>query len=54
VKDLCDKLDKVIFPLFYDNRKGRIRVMKNSIGNNAYFPNTHAMMQPFITEAYLG
>jgi len=53
VLDLYDKLEHVIMPLFYDDRPGWIRVMKNAIGKNAYYFNTHVMMRRYVTDAYL-
>lgn len=52
VRDLYDKLEKVILPLYYDDRPGWIRVMKNAIGKNAYYFNTQSMMRRYVTEAY--
>jgi starch phosphorylase len=46
------KLENVIIPLYYDNHKGWIEVMKNAIGKNAYYFNTHIMMRRYVTEAY--
>jgi starch phosphorylase len=51
--DLYDKLERVIMPLFYDDRPGWINVMKNAIGKNAYYFNTHVMMRRYVTDAYL-
>lgn len=53
VLDLYDKLEHIIIPLYYDNRPGWIKVMKNAIGKNAYYFNTHVMMRRYVTEAYL-
>jgi len=53
-EDLYDKLGSVIMPLYYDDRAGWIKVMKNAIGKNAYYFNTHSMMRRYATEAYLG
>jgi len=53
VQDLYAKLEEVILPLFYNDRAGWIRVMKNAIGKNAYYFNTHVMMRRYVTEAYL-
>ena len=50
--DLYEKLEKVILPLYYQDRPGWIRVMKNAIGKNAYYFNTHFMMRRYVTEAY--
>jgi starch phosphorylase len=51
--DLYDKLEKVIIPTYYDNRPEWIRIMKNAIGKNAYYFNTHVMMRRYVTEAYI-
>ena len=53
VLNLYDKLEHIIIPLYYDNRPGWIKVMKNAIGKNAYYFNTHVMMRRYVTEAYL-
>lgn len=50
---LYDKLEKVIIPTYYDNRSEWIRIMKNAIGKNAYYFNTHVMMRRYVTEAYI-
>lgn len=51
--DLYDKLENKIIPIYYDNRKIWIRMMKNAIGKNAYYFNTHRMMRRYVTEAYI-
>jgi starch phosphorylase len=43
----------VIIPTYYDNRPEWIRIMKNAIGKNAYYFNTHVMMRRYVTEAYI-
>lgn len=53
LEDLYNKLEKVIIPLYYVDRPGWIRVMKNAIGKNAYYFNTHVMMRRYVTEAYI-
>ncbi len=53
VKDLYKKLEKTIIPLYYNDRAGWTKVMKNAIGKNAYYFNTHVMMRRYVTEAYL-
>ncbi len=53
VEDLYDKLEKVIIPLYYNDPASWVRVMKNAIGKNAYYFNTHVMMRRYVTEAYL-
>ncbi|GAB4174405.1 MAG: alpha-glucan family phosphorylase [Geothermobacteraceae bacterium] len=51
--DLYRKLEQVIMPLYYGDRAGWIRVMKNAIGKNGYYFNTHVMMRRYVTEAYI-
>jgi starch phosphorylase len=52
-EDLYYKLEKIIIPLYYDNRKQWIRMMQNAIGKNAYYFNSHRMMRRYVTEAYI-
>jgi starch phosphorylase len=51
--DLYEKLEKKIIPLYYEDRAGWIRVMKNAVSKNAYYFNTHVMMRRYVTEAYI-
>lgn len=51
--DLYDKLQRLIIPLYYQDRPGWIRMMKNAIGKNAYYFNSHVMMRRYVTEAYI-
>ncbi|MGK2905324.1 MAG: alpha-glucan family phosphorylase [Desulfuromonadales bacterium] len=53
VRDLYKKLEETIIPLYYQDRSGWIKLMKNAIGKNAYYFNTHVMMRRYVTEAYL-
>ncbi len=53
VRDLYKKLEETIIPLYYNDRPGWLRVMKNAIGKNAYYFNTHVMMRRYVTDAYL-
>ena len=53
VKDLYKKLEETIMPLYYKDRAGWIKLIKNAIGKNAYYFNTHVMMRRYVTEAYL-
>jgi len=53
VEDLYKKLEETIIPLFYQDRAGWIKLMKNAIGKNAYYFNTHVMMRRYVTDAYL-
>lgn len=51
--DLYDKLENIIIPTFYENRKKWTSMMKSAIGKNAYYFNTHRMMRSYVTEAYI-
>ncbi len=52
-EDLYNKLEQTIIPLYYENRTIWIRMMKNAIGKNAYYFNSHRMMRRYVTEAYI-
>jgi starch phosphorylase len=49
---LYDKLEQVIIPLFYQDREGFVQVMRQAIGLNGSFFNTHRMVQQYVTNAY--
>lgn len=51
--DLYTKLEKIIIPMFYNERHTWIRMMQNAIGKNAYYFNSHRMMRRYVTEAYI-
>jgi starch phosphorylase len=51
--DLYNKLEKIIIPMYYENRDQWIVMMKNSIAKVAYYFNTHRMMRRYVTEAYI-
>lgn len=51
--DLYYKLEEIIMPLFYNDRRTWIRMMQNAIGKNAYYFNSHRMMRRYVTEAYI-
>ncbi len=53
VDDLYNKLEKIIIPLFYNDRPTWIRMMQNAIGKNAYYFNSHRMMRRYVTDAYI-
>lgn len=50
---LYDKLEKVVLPLYYDNRNGWITVMKGAIAKNASYFNSHRMMRRYASDAYV-
>jgi starch phosphorylase len=49
---LYDKLERVILPLFYQNRDRFIDVMLHSIALNGSFFNAHRMIQQYVLKAY--
>lgn len=49
---LYEKLEGVIFPLFYQNRSGFLDVMRHAIALNGSFFNTHRMLQQYVLKAY--
>lgn len=51
--DLYHKLEHIVIPTFYNDRKTWIRMMQNAIGKNAYYFNSHRMMRRYVTEAYI-
>lgn len=52
-EDLYNKLENIIIPLYYNDRRTWIRMMQNAIGKNAYYFNSHRMMRRYVTEAYI-
>jgi starch phosphorylase len=53
LKDLYNKLEYIILPMYYDRRDEWIGMMKNSVSKIAYYFNSHRMMRRYATEAYL-
>ncbi len=49
---LYEKLERVILPLYYNDRDGFINVMLHSIALNGSFFNTQRMMQQYVLRAY--
>ena len=52
-KDLYNKLEYLVVPMFYNNRDAWTNMMKSSIGKIAYYFHSHRMMRRYATEAYL-
>ncbi|TDI94660.1 MAG: alpha-glucan family phosphorylase [Caldithrix sp.] len=52
IDDLYEKLEKVIIPLYYEDRSKWIRMMKNTIALNAAYFNTHRMVKEYALKAY--
>ncbi len=49
---LYDKLERLVLPLYYGNRQGYVRVMRNAIALNGSFFNTERMIDQYVTKAY--
>ncbi len=52
-EDLYNKLEHEILPAYYEHRGIWVKIMKNAVGKNAYYFNTHRMMRRYVTEAYI-
>jgi starch phosphorylase len=52
-ESLYSKLENVILPMFYDDRKKFLEVMQHAIAINGSFFNTQRMVQQYITDAYM-
>ena len=50
--DLYQKLETVIAPLFYNDRKAWVRIMQHCIALNGSFFNTHRMVHQYMLHAY--
>ncbi|MBS1267231.1 MAG: Maltodextrin phosphorylase [Candidatus Woesearchaeota archaeon] len=53
VKDLYEKLEKVIIPTFYGDRDKWVEIMKHCVAINGSFFNTHRMAEQYISNAYI-
>jgi starch phosphorylase len=49
---LYDKLERVIIPMFYDDRSHFIAIMRHAIAVNGSFFNTQRMLQQYVLSAY--
>jgi glycogen phosphorylase len=52
-EDFYRKLEQIVLPLYYDDRKRWIWMMKQSIGKIGSYFNSTRMMRRYATEAYL-
>jgi starch phosphorylase len=50
---LYDRLENAVLPLYYGEPAGWRAMMKQAIGNIAYYFNSQRMMRRYATEAYL-
>ncbi len=53
LRDLYNKLEYIILPLYYGMEDEWTHRMKNAIGMIAYYFNSHVMMRRYASEAYL-
>ncbi len=51
-KDIYDKLERVIMPLFYSEREQWVKIMKYCIGINGVHFNSYRMVNQYVTKAY--
>ncbi|MDP2938686.1 MAG: glycogen/starch/alpha-glucan phosphorylase, partial [Candidatus Omnitrophota bacterium] len=52
-QELYGKLEKIIVPMFYNDRDSWIDIMRHSIAINASFFNTHRMAEQYVLNSYL-
>ncbi|MFH2069698.1 MAG: alpha-glucan family phosphorylase [Elusimicrobiota bacterium] len=52
-RDLYNKLENIIIPMFYKERERWLNIMQYSIAFNASFFNTHRMVHEYVLNAYL-
>jgi len=52
-RDLYQKLEKIILPMFYKEKDKWLEVMRHTIALNASFFNTQRMVQEYVLNAYL-
>jgi starch phosphorylase len=50
---LYAKLEGTVLPLYYKDRSGWITIMKNAIGKNGSFFNSHRMIRQYTSDAYI-
>jgi starch phosphorylase len=53
VRDLYEKLEKIILPMYYEKREEWLGMMLNGISLNGSFFNTNRMMLQYVSSAYL-
>ncbi|WP_455221494.1 alpha-glucan family phosphorylase [Kaarinaea lacus] len=49
---LYQKLEKIIMPLYYNNKDGYIEVMRQAVSYNASYFNTERMLSQYVSKAY--
>ena len=51
-RSLHDNLEKIIVPMFYNDRQQFINIMRHAIALNGSFFNTQRMVQQYVLKAY--
>jgi starch phosphorylase len=51
-EDLYDKLERVILPMFYNNKGAWAEIMRYAIAFNSSFFNSHRMVSQYLLNAY--
>ena len=49
---LYNKLERVVLPLYYQNRDGWLNIMRHAIALNGSFFNTQRMLLQYVLKAY--
>jgi glycogen phosphorylase len=49
---LYEKLERIVMPLYYNDRDGFLDIMRHAIALNGSFFNTHRMLQQYVVKAY--
>lgn len=52
MKELVNKLEQKVMPIYYNSRDGFIEIMRNAIALNGSFFNTERMVNQYVTKAY--
>lgn len=52
-QDILGKLERIILPMYYNNKDRWLDIMRHSIAFNASFFNTQRMVQQYVLNAYL-
>lgn len=53
VRELYDKLEHELVPMYYGRRQRYVEIMRSSIALNGSFFNTQRMVQQYVTNAYM-
>lgn len=51
-EELYNKLEQKIVPMYYKNKKGYTKIMRNALAINGSYFNTHRMVKQYLVRAY--